>query len=694
MSYIIEKKNPLILTKLTAKGRQKLAKGALTWSYWSLGDSEVDYKNINLVPTELGTLNILKPKDFQPNTKTFIEKVDCSILIPIEPAERQVIECCVKNKAVERGFFSGTTDELITSSNYIKTYGKVNLSQFNGTATIDIGTVDFNDGDYILFKIAKPTTGDLSYSETEAAVLYLWYKIEKTPLSTIITVDRYLPYFSFLTNVPVNFYIFPGGESITEFYGSGSTIPYWNNETLEFISNCDLSKEDVNVLNMNNVWNETMAGTQSAYEWYKYYGSMDYIGQKEYLGYNIDCPEVIEAPTDCEDRLLSVYDDYVKVIGIIHFTNLNISNDYGEKFHIDHDLDEFLTIKMPTIMWHRRWFGGSNVGNIIGMNFISSGALKEVQNSNITYYDLIEDPAFINPSGTTMIVGRVYPDLKIVTIHDEELLATMSYKASRNFTLPRLDGRMIFPLNGLGTGVLAKGKTMYMTYVLEANNGLQYFLPQQKYTKFINNSKIDRDIEFSIEDTGLLPYMRQLEQGGYDGLGFYANRFKVLVQIVDNPDDRPEPENWVALNYTSNNITYVNNYTINPILFENQNIQETGFILNKTKYLTGTVYNLSNLQIPLLNCPEDLQFGDERFFFGNLDTFIGACIYRTVFKLIIDVNEYVKSSNPTWTDGNDFYFTEVGLYDEDQELVAITKMSRPVKMDQNTKFALEISLDF
>jgi hypothetical protein len=328
------------------------------------------------------------------------------------------------------------------------------------------------------------------------------------------------------------------------------------------------------------------------------------------------------------------------------------------------------------------------------MNFISSGALKEVQNSNITYYDLIEDPAFINPSGTTMIVGRVYPDLKIVTIHDEELLATMSYKASRNFTLPRLDGRMIFPLNGLGTGVLAKGKTMYMTYVLEANNGLQYFLPQQKYTKFINNSKIDRDIEFSIEDIGLLPYMRQLEQGGYDGLGFYANRFKVLVQIVDNPDDRPEPENWVALNYTSNNITYVNNYTINPILFENQNIQETGFILNKTKYLTGTVYNLSNLQIPLLNCPEDLQFGDERFFFGNLDTFIGACIYRTVFKLIIDVNEYVKSSNPTWTDGNDFYFTEVGLYDEDQELVAITKMSRPVKMDQNTKFALEISLDF
>jgi hypothetical protein len=694
MSYIIEKKNPLILTKLTAKGRQKLAKGALTWSYWSLGDSEVDYKNIDLVPTELGALNILKPKDFQPNTKTFIEKADCSILIPIEPAEQQVIECCVKNKAIERGFFSGTTDELITSPDYIKTYGKVNLSQFNGTATIDIGTVDFNDGDYILFKVAKPNTGDLSYSETEAAVLYLWYKIEKAPLSTIITLDRYLPYFSFLTNVPVNFYIFPGGESITEFYGSGSTIPYWNNETLEFISNCDLSKEDVNVLNMNNVWNETMAGTQSTYEWCKYYGSMDYIGQKEYLGYNIDCPEIITTPTDCEDRLLSIYDDYVKGIGIIHFTNLNISNDYGEKFYINHDTDEFLSIKLPTVMWHRRWFGGSEVGNIIGMNFISSGDTKEVQNSGIQYYDLVEAPDLIHPSGTPIVVGRVYPDLKIVTIHDEELLATMSYKSSRNFTLPRLDGRMIFPLNGLGTGVLPKGKTMYMTYVLEANNGLQYILPQQKYTKFINNSKIDRDIEFSIEDTGLLPYMRQLEKAGYDGLGFYANRFKVLVQIVNNPDDRPDPKNWVVINYTSNAITNVVNYTINPLRFENQMIQDTGFVLNNTKYATGTLYNLSNLQIPLLNCPEDLQFGDERFFFGNLDTFIGACIYRTVFKLIIDVNEYVKSSNPTWSEGDELYFSEVGIYDEDQDLVAITKMSRPVKMDPNTKFALELSLDF
>jgi hypothetical protein len=696
MGYIIENKKPLILTRLTAKGREKIAKGLIDWSFWSLGDSEVDYKNIELIPEEFGTSQVMKPKDFNPNVKTYLEQIDCSILQPISPAEKQTIECCVRNKALERGFFSGDTSELITNSDYIKTIGTVGLSQFNGLSTIDIGTVDFNDGDYIMFKITKPNIGVLSLSETEKPVLYLWYKIKKqSPISTIIEVDRQLPYFAFLSNIDVNFYIFPGGESITSYYGSGSTIPYWNSETLEFISQCDVTTEDVNVLNMNNVWNESLAGTQSIYEKYLNYGSIDYVGQKEYFGYNIDCPEIVQETGDCEDKLLNLNDDYIKGISIIHFSNLNISNDYGEKYFIDHDNDINLRLKFPTIMWHRRDFSGvSGTGNIIGMEFISSGDSKLVTNSDITYFDLVEDPTFISASGTPMVVGRVFPELKVVVIHDEELLAVMSYKSSRNFTLPNLKGKMISPQDGVGTGVLPKGKTMYVTYTMEANNGLQYFLPHQKYIKFINNTKIDRDIEFSLEDTGLLPYMRQLEQMGYDGLGFYANRFKLLVQIVDNPDDRPNPEKWVSINYTSNQITNVTNYTINPLYLERQTPQLNGFYITKTKYNSGSFYNLAVLNIPEIICPEDLQFGDERFFFGNLDCSIGACIYRTVFKLIIDASLFVKSSNPTWAEGNNLYFTEIGIYDSQQDLVAITKFSRPIKMPQGRKFAVELSLDF
>lgn len=722
MSYIIENREPLIPIKLTAKGREKIATGTINWSFWSLGDSEIDYRYVNNIPVEFGKLNILKPKDNQPNLKTLVEKENCSVLNELTTANIQVVECCVRNDAKERGFFNATDNTLILnvekervcltgetcginpdykvgqcSNEFIKTGGTVNLSQFNGTSSIDIGTVDFEDGDYILFKIANSYTGALSDSETSVPVLYLWYKISKTPLSTIISLDRNLPYFSFQNEAVVNFYIFPGGESILNYYGSGSTVPYWNSETLEFVSTCDISQEDVCVLNQNIVWNETLAGTQDEYEGHQYYGSIDYVGQKEYLGYNIDCEEIVEDTGDCEDKLLAVDDDFVKGIGIIHFSNLNISNEYGELYYINHDdvnNEQPLVIKIPTVMWHRRWFGGSGSGTELGMEFRTTGDTKLVENSGIQYYDLVEEPSLINPSGTPISVGRVFPNLKIVVIHDEELLATMSYKASRNFTLPKLTGQMISPINGIGSGVLPKGKTLYMTYVLEADNGLRYFLPHQKYIKFINNTKIDRDVNFTLQDTGLLPYMRQFEKTGYDGLGWYAHRFKILAQIVDNSEDRPDPTQWKAINYTSSAITAVGGYTINPNLFEKQDATALGFNLNKSRFNSASFYDLNNLNIPEINCTEELQFGDERFFFGNLVTQIGACIKRPTFNINIDTSDYKKTSNPTWSDGDALYFNEIGLYDSNQELIAIAKISRPVELTENTKFSLELSLDF
>ena len=695
MSYIIEKNSPLIPIKLTTKGRQKIASGNLNWSYFALGDSEIDYRYLD-IPDEFGKLNILKPKDRQPALKTFVEKDSCVVLHELSNSDKRVIECCVKNEAKTRGVFSGTdidTMLLQTGETYIRTTGQVQLSQMNGTNSIDLNTVDFEDGDYILFKIAKPNTGALSLTETQVPVLYLWYKIDKTNLSTIVTLDRVLPYFAFMTSVEVNFYIFPKGESILEYYGSGTTIPYWNSETLEFSSDCDITQEDVCIMNMNNVWNETLAGTYSTHEDHNYYGSIDYVGQKEYFGYNIDCPEVVDESLDCEDKLASVDDDFVKGISIIHFTNLNISNEYGEQYYINHAEKNHLKVKLPTIMWHRRDFSGSEVGNLLGMGFITTGDTKIVPNSQIEYYDLIEDPSYISISGTPITVGRVFPNLKVVVIHDEELLAVMSYKSSRNHTLPKLKGRMVSPVGGIGTGVLAKGKTMYMTYVFESNNGVKYTLPHQKYLKFNNISKIDRDIEFSIAELNMLPYMRHIEKSGYDGLGWYAHMFKVLVQIVDSQDDRPSPENWVTIDYTSNLISNVSNYTIDPLLLEKQDSVTLGFTLDKSKYDGGYNYFLSNLEIPEVNCTEELQFGDERFLFGNVETWIGACIERVIFDIKLNTNDFVKTNNPTWDTVSELYFNEIGIYDSTQELVAIAKISRPIELTKNTKFSIEVSLD-
>lgn len=702
MSYILENNNPLISTKLTDNGRRKIAQGSLTYSFWALGDSELDYRYQNSIPEELGNEAVLKPKDFNPFLKTILEKDQCVKLHPLTIADKEIIECCYNNEATKRGFFSGDTLETFqtkVSNNFNVNTGTVNLTQFAGSKFIDLQTSDFRDGDYILFKISKPETGQIQVTDVQTPVLHLWYKISKTPSSTIVELDRNLPNFAYsFPDVKVPFIIYPKGDSITEFYGSGTTEGYWNSETLEFVSDCDLTTTDVPVWNMNLVWNEDLIGIQNGYETHENFGSIDFVGQKEYLGYNTECPEVFVETNDCEDRFLSEYDNFIKGVGVFHYTNNNISNDYGEMFYIDNDNKPF-EVYLPTLMWHRRYFGGSTLGDEMGMRFVSSGSLKKVEDSEIEYYELVEDPNYINPTGTSMSVGRVFPKLKIFTIHDEEILATLSYKSNRNFTLPRIDGRLVFPTNGLGTGLIPKGKTLYVTYTLESDSGQRYILPQQKYTKFVNRTNIDRDVEFTIEDIGLLPYMRKLEDSSYDGLGFFANRFKVLCQLVDNSSDssdrpdRPDPTKWVAIDYTDTSITDNISETINPYIFELQNPNFTGFLLHMPKYNSGYIYDLSVLEIAEVGCPEDLQFGDERFFYGNVFTNIGACAYKTVFNLKIDSNDFKKTDNPTWTNET-LAFSEVGIYDQDQELVAISKISNPQTLDVDTKFGIEISLDF
>jgi hypothetical protein len=57
--------------------------------------------------------------------------------------------------------------------------------------------------------------------------------------------------------------------------------------------------------------------------------------------------------------------------------------------------------------------------------------------------------------------------------------------------------------------------------------------------------------------------MRKIE-GGYDGLGFNADKFKLLYQIVSDENTRPDPGAWKSYDYTSTAITGNVGETIDP----------------------------------------------------------------------------------------------------------------------------------
>ena len=163
---------------------------------------------------------------------------------------------------------------------------------------------------------------------------------------------------------------------------------------------------------------------------------------------------------------------------------------------------------------------------------------------------------------------------------------------------------------------------------------------------------------------------------------------------------RPDPSMWMYYDYTSNALTSMSGQTIDPKALENQSPLITGFLLDKIKYSASTNFNL----IPLLNMapnnqPNNLQFGDERFFYGNLETYIGATIYKTIFDLRINSGQFNTTTNPTrsqdpTTNPPDIRITDVGVYDSAQNLVCIGKLSKPVLLTAGNTIMLELSIDF
>lgn len=712
MSYIINSTSPFVSIKLTEKGREQLSQGKLNFSFWGIGDSEINYDREGIVdaaviaadPTLTATTAIMRPFDRQPNIKTFImPSTNPTPYQTLNSANLNVMKVVVNNEATERGFFSvsGSVYTTLTGetiSPYYEIMPSSNLS--GGTELLLTSVSDFNVGDFMMIKIAN----DLSGSATGNTIPLpnLWFKIE-TISGTSVTVDRNLPnYSAFTANTEVM--IYRNGE-VYETIATGNTTSYWDSGTLSFDAACNVTCDDVPVWNMNNVWCESLAGitglsTTNLYEGYTKFGSYKYLGAKNpYFEYLCE-PTGSTVEFNCDGPGLSVEDPIKKSISIIHYTNNSISNLYGEFLYVDATNNKIVKINLPDLMYHRRDYS-TGTGTTMGMSFIASGATQLVGDSDIQYIDLIEDPSYISSAATPNVIGRVYPQLKTIVIHDDEIVAAMSYKSNRNWTLPKLVANLVAPTGGTSTGILLIDQTIYLTYSLENTGitGLTSSLPCQTYVKVTNETNGTKDVSFSIFETDMLPYMRKYETD-VDGYGFYANTFKLLYQIVSDPNERPDPEAWKEYDFTSTAITSVTGETISPILLEGQTPLTTGFILDTIKDSGSTIFNLIDLlnMAPTVS-PDDLQFGDERFFYGNVETFIGATIYKTIFDFNVNSSTFNITTNPTRsqdpsTNPPNLKISEVGVYDSDKNLVCIGKLSTPVALIAGNTITLELSIDF
>jgi hypothetical protein len=289
-------------------------------------------------------------------------------------------------------------------------------------------------------------------------------------------------------------------------------------------------------------------------------------------------------------------------------------------------------------------------------------------------------------------VGKVWPDLKLITFDDDELVAVMNGKSNRNWTLPAPRLSLVSPYTMDNTlsnndGVLSsQTQTMWVTYRFN-NSGDTNSLHCNYYSKIsgptsacTDNSQnviLNFGNEFAFLQTtaGTLPS------------GYSANEMMVLAQITTG-STIPNPKQWkeIDINYQISG-TSVGGF-ISPSGLTGTTIQIT---LND--YNTAPIYDLSDYIDLVQNNSSGVtyNFGDDYYFYGTIETDIQASIYVMNYKCNLGQSQFQNSTNPTWTGGTP-YVTEVGLYDSNKNLMVISKIQSPEKRQGVQQYS--IKLDF
>ena len=722
MGYIIKNTSGLINTRLTDVGRRKISQGNFQISYFSIGDSEVNYtavpgydesNNNILMPAFNAQNDNGVPQSNKENIKypLFVKGITGNTYgIPYMDSNIDYIY----NSQIPYGFFvtgntypfsAQTSSAYTVTSNYVVEMNTLSGQTSGVTIQYDFaaatsGTPSVGDFITFFFDANGYNTGEFTTSPV------LTYKIQGLDPATgttgtttwTLTLDREVPiYTGQSAGVIARCLIYPSG--MTELYDT--IVPVLPTDPCE--------KETTLIWNMNIPWSESPAGVfTSTYEGYPQYNSVTYIGTKEYLGYQENSGQTDTSSTfyyNSFDEKVVVQPKDQKTIAIIHYTNQSIDNVYAEKFATvpfdpqnpttDPGLARNFKLTIPTLMWHKST--GNTTGEVFyidppGYDLCTPYYIKSVPNPDmndpgIRYYHLYDT----NPDDNNHLnrIGKVFPDQEIVIIDDEEVVAALSYKANRNWTLPAPQLSLITPNtcftnNNTGQGVLTnETERMWITYrfdstgftdSLHCNYYSSILGPTTACTENSQNVAIRFGSEFPFLGTGSTQ-------------GFTATNMKILCQLVSG-DTRPQPNLWREIDVTDQ----MSGTTVNGFLTQS-GITSQVFQISLEDFTGATSYNLANyIDIPQNGETDILNFGDEYFFYGNLQTDIAATIYEMRYLINLGNNQFTTSSNPTFIPGTNPYIREIGLYDSNLDLIVVSKLQSPTVRMGMQQFV--VKLDF
>ena len=658
MSYIIKRNNPLVNLKLTDTGRRNLSAGELNFSTFSLGDGEMDYSSVN--PS---LLNVLRPVDNNPEIQFPVPSNGTTYKQPITQITSFPI--VTHKTAKTRGFFSGSTANVVdpslcslynisgsiptgstTSINlkYVQTVTSVDYVDVIGgtgytSSRISTGyTTNVKVGDYLFLKVLQHDyyTGHTTSMtpHMDNAIQFLMYQITSVNAGTGITLssivnnqiinfglDRDLPNFS--KKAYVKAFIYPGKNTIPDYYDKDSPIAYWSNGDLDFTpipGQTDIV--DVPVWNMNIINIRDIVGLDLT----KHKDAIlsvgkNYEGTAINYGYLSDIYTTVNPNTIVTGLTTNIettgYTQTINKIGVIHYTNNTIENFYGEGFY-----NNTLTLNIPYLMWHKQQFGGTGLGTTVGYTFICDSVLK-YYNNTVAYYDLIDQEADAN------VVGKVLVDQKIIIIEDAELLSALSYKANRNWTLPTPQISLVDVGHCAGGnigGSLQPNECIHMTYLCTNNTNVTG-IQCENYQTIVNNFTKAKDVLFQFPKKSLDPTYSEFSflrgYGADIGLGFTMDNIYILWQKTEI-GGVPDPAEW-------------RKYNINAYVGTTGCLSEIPEITDRFYLQTETIVNPSTQYLTTTKVP----IGEVLVFHASPSTSAGVLVHPASSPALSDGNYYI-----------------------------------------------------
>lgn len=243
---------------------------------------------------------------------------------------------------------------------------------------------------------------------------------------------------------------------------------------------------------------------------------------------------------------------------------------------------------------------------------------------------------------------------------------------------------------------------VYLTYLFENTNSFEasksfgFTTPvhcnyiQKIYTEDLNN----KVVSISFPNDTIFRFMQDSTGITTTGIGWNAEKMYAVMQLIETTDQtvKPKAGEWRKVDITdqiANYATWDGITTIPPT-----DIVNSIMTVSYDRYLTSPIYNLSYLNYPTSDASDNLTFGEEVFFFGNISGEIKATIYEMEVNIILPLNEFNTSNNPTWKVNTPVYITEIGLYDDDGNLLAVGKLNIPVEKDSTKYRTIQLKHDF